>query len=214
MERLSRAMVAAGLLLALAWAAPSPGLAPVPPPKPLPPGNRIDDLSLRLEMPRQLGAHSGVCQLTLVNHAGRARTIDHFPTLGADYWPTPAVTFVVRFRTGDIFETHLAAYLPAELGSLRRLRPSLAIPAAGLIDRRSGWAVLSTEDRAVLAYRSCKVFCVTAIVDSLKLKSNTVFVGGWFPLEKGYDPFADARAFRRLEEKRKAEQRRARERAR
>jgi hypothetical protein len=53
-------------------------------------------------------------------------------------------------------------------------------------------------------FKRCRSFCLTVVVPKSGLRSNTLFFNGEFPLPANYDPVAEARAFRKEDERREA----------
>lgn len=186
-------------------------------------GNRIQDLTLQLratgaEYLPKLRRESPKIELILTNHSPKARSIQHLQSIRNELRASRGLQIVVRFRSGAVFREEYGAILRpgAVIQGIDLPRPMpFELPAGGKASRETDLLNhLSSEARS--EFHKCKEFCVTAILEGLKIKSNTVFFNGFFDLGAEYDSFKDADEFDRrrdeeIKQTRADQQRRAKE---
>src|SRR5262249_3996664 len=191
--------------------------APAPRPK-MPQGNRAQDLSLTLTItPAKYELRGAVsCKLVLTNLAKRDLRLTALSTYYQELVYAPGLTFLLRFKDGTVVEVrNESPMVPADAALVPALEP-IKIASEGSKWGDWGRGFVTNSGEAIEAVAKCKQFCVTAIVDKLGLKSNTVFVNGTFNVPRDHDPLKDAKAYRRRKadekERSEAERRRLRER--
>jgi hypothetical protein len=206
-----RLLVAACLVLPLAACAPGEDTAPPASP---PPGNEVDGVSLTLGASHLTYGRPGreekaTLFLTVWNASPRPRRLAGFrvPQGNARYrnndlrWPRD-LSWVLRFPDGDSVMVRHSCRLVFPLVGGRDgvdlLFGPLELPAGGSLREEFSLreCVFGDSPDAREARQRCGSFCVTAVVDGLGLRSNTLFFNGRFALPAGYDPIAEGLGYR------------------
>jgi hypothetical protein len=159
----------------------------------------VRDLTLWLDLQPTFRVNRGnTATIRLVNARKEDRTLAEITALHGQLRHSPEITYVVRFQNGTVYEAKgVAIFWSPSPEEAEKWRPRpITIAAGGEVSSRFDLFDLLIDHDLRVALTNCRTFCITAIVDGIRLKSNTVFVNGHFSLPARYDPFEDAKVAR------------------
>lgn len=110
------------------------------------------------------------------------------------------LTYVFRFADGEavsVRHTYPRA-LPAACGmdGMDVRYGPLELPAGDRLRQKVGWVEVDLALGSRQTAGPCPSFALTTVVDTMGLRSNTLFFNGEFALSAGYDPIAEGLGYR------------------